>query len=855
VICTLLNKTKNKTSFPAMKIKSLIRKKAFWMLVLPCISLFLMIDRSPLIPEKAPITGELAKTARDNAKALADALAAQRSFIDLSFDEEDVVAISAATSHLFDNINVALGYSPSFVQLAATTKIDLSLFSLYVNTSCEIELENTQSQLQACRLGDLYLPGFVVKPILNAGVWLIFDAEVSATLNSMIAGLRFEDRKLLLSASKSVDLRQRVSRSLSNASDLAEVAMSNDIPAPEITQVYLSELYKNDFTGQSLSLPVSQLAQLAAVRTLESDVHEENNAMIWALAIRFGGSHFAHLAEISEPQTQLGVTLNGREDLALHFLYSAILELVGNEALSFNIGELKEVLDSGKGGSGFSFVDLAADESGIAFSKQLTGSENDAIRSQTLLANAKSERVFFPLTHDLPEGFSESAFARVFTSVNSDKYKIMEQNIDARISSLPIHSNNKQAQIQIAKGPELPNVTPVTRGEWLQIDTHTHSKHSDGMFSIDEIAKQAATYGCDAIAITDHGDSNLSSVLSKTYFDDVARVNGKYNNMTVLAGFEWNIPPFGGKEHATVLFGQSAGDLQKLAEFRQEHDHYRERSFRHLNTKSALKWLQTYSQRATTQPVLIYNHPSRKVKSLDENLSDLSEWMQVSDLFIGVSGAPGHQAKRGKNNGSYEEVMRTVNGWDRVTSDIGGVWDTMLQNGYRVLGARADSDFHNTKMDYWPCQFSSTHIYSRSTQAADILHALRAGNTWAQHGHFVNTLDFYLSSEGRQVRPGDNLQATENGSATLTVRVRLNREDWQGFPTSLDELNLIVVQDNRVLPIALLPNAQISGNTIEVQMPMQITPALKAIRLQGRSIQSGLHDYQFMSNPIFFTEN
>ena len=58
-------------------------------------------------------------------------------------------------------------------------------------------------------------------------------------------------------------------------------------------------------------------------------------------------------------------TLSGRGDLSLHFLYSVILEQVGKENIGLSIGELKELLDSNEGGSGFSFADLAADKAGI----------------------------------------------------------------------------------------------------------------------------------------------------------------------------------------------------------------------------------------------------------------------------------------------------------------------------------------------------------------------------------------------------------------------------------------------------------------------------------------------------------
>jgi hypothetical protein len=324
--------------------------------------------------------------------------------------------------------------------------------------------------------------------------------------------------------------------------------------------------------------------------------------------------------------------------------------------------------------------------------------------------------------------------------------------------------------------------------------------------------------------------------------------------MTVLAGLEWNIPPFNGREHATVLFGQTPRELEALAQFRRQYDQYRQRSVRHLDITQAMQWLDDFTKNAPTKPVLIYNHPSRKDFSLDENYFDLSRWLQLSDAFIGISGAPGHQAKRGKENGSYAGFWRTVNGFDRVANDIGGVWDELLQSGYRVLGARANSDFHNLKMDYWPCQFSTTHVFSRSNSAEDVIHALRAGRTWAQHGQFINDIDFNIEHGANTVYAGDFVELDESELVTLKLSITLNETDWEGYPASLDEVTLIMVQTSGTSTRYLLPLAKKVGSKIEVQMPMQLSSDFRAIRLQGRSIQSGLHDYQFITNPIFFRE-
>ena len=85
--------------------------------------------------------------------------------------------------------------------------------------------------------------------------------------------------------------------------------------------------------------------------------------------------------------------------------------------------------------------------------------------------------------------------------------------------------------------------------------------------------------------------------------------------------------------------------------------------------------------------MVIYNHPSRKDWQQQENEHDFTYWRNFTDLVIGFSGAPGHQKKRSDNNGSYELHLKTINGWDPSIENVGGEWDRLLQQGYKIWAA------------------------------------------------------------------------------------------------------------------------------------------------------------------------
>ncbi|MGZ0654294.1 hypothetical protein ACWPKO_18320 [Coraliomargarita sp. W4R53] len=95
-------------------------------------------------------------------------------------------------------------------------------------------------------------------------------------------------------------------------------------------------------------------------------------------------------------------SLQGRHDLALHFALSAgYCESLGSEWAK-SLGILKENMDARRGGSGFSFVDLAADFAGVEFALRLQDGRLDLkdlsqIQINDLLPNLEGlEEGIFP---------------------------------------------------------------------------------------------------------------------------------------------------------------------------------------------------------------------------------------------------------------------------------------------------------------------------------------------------------------------------------------------------------------------------------------------------------------------------
>lgn len=128
-----------------------------------------------------------------------------------------------------------------------------------------------------------------------------------------------------------------------------------------------------------------------------------------------------------------------RIDIPQHFIASALLVAVNNSAvLAEKMGEDKELGDAERG-SGFSFIDLAADRTGSHFGKLATSDSKRARKLQERMANVKHYADIIPELLDLPEHMDDTAFKARFQKIGSPEYQAMIEEIDRRIGQLAIY--------------------------------------------------------------------------------------------------------------------------------------------------------------------------------------------------------------------------------------------------------------------------------------------------------------------------------------------------------------------------------------------------------------------------------
>ncbi|RCW71681.1 hypothetical protein [Pseudorhodoferax soli] len=169
---------------------------------------------------------------------------------------------------------------------------------------------------------------------------------------------------------------------------------------------------------------------------------QEQRAALLVLAFYVNGKGLAAIAPAAAdgpaPRPQR-VQLAGRGDLAQHFSVSAALAAVAGTPLADAVGLYKELDDAGAGGSGFSFVDLAADRAGARLGALAVGPAAAQERLQRRVAAGLTEQDLLPSVRDLPEFLPQPMFQKRYGEPGSPAYKRMQADIERRIGALALY--------------------------------------------------------------------------------------------------------------------------------------------------------------------------------------------------------------------------------------------------------------------------------------------------------------------------------------------------------------------------------------------------------------------------------
>jgi hypothetical protein len=192
----------------------------------------------------------------------------------------------------------------------------------------------------------------------------------------------------------------------------------------------LTEFYVNRAAKAAAKLP-PEVAADAFLLGLGIGLNDAN----WVRSTPSFGAFCRQIESNDEFSTRVNLigkpTLGKRHDLALHYMLSAALTVHFGSAAAEKAGLLKEV-DDAEGKSGFSFIDLTADLSGIAFA--------EAVRNKKIkfaqLSDVFPTDNYLPKFDDLQENIPYKDFEKNFGSLDDPRFQKELQKLKNRVKEL-----------------------------------------------------------------------------------------------------------------------------------------------------------------------------------------------------------------------------------------------------------------------------------------------------------------------------------------------------------------------------------------------------------------------------------
>lgn len=418
-------------------MRALLRLSILLLLGIPALlaaSVYLAIDRTPLVVNPVVFTPAHIERARrllerNDPRTMRPGVL--RTIV-VSQEDLDLTANYLAGRYARGASRVVLQDGSATVR--ASFPLPAALANAYVNLDASFRETDSLPQVEQFRIGSLRLPAFLCDWLLHRGLRRLQAGRDYLAAADVVKEVRARNGFLMVHFAWSEAAPGHLQAALVNADEQAR------------WKAYQARLVELTSAGAGRRvMPLDQLLvpllQLAAQRGGGAASAAENRSALIVLAFYVNGKGLAALVPSAAdwPAARRHVvTLAGRTDFPQHFTISAALAATAGSPLADAVGLYKE-LDDARGGSGFSFNDIAADRAGTRLGELAVGGGDAAARLRRELARGMREADLMPDVRDLPEFLTQAEFKRRYGGVGQPAYGKVVAEIERRIAALPLY--------------------------------------------------------------------------------------------------------------------------------------------------------------------------------------------------------------------------------------------------------------------------------------------------------------------------------------------------------------------------------------------------------------------------------
>lgn len=410
------------------------------LLVLPVLVLLvtgtvvlLTLDSEPTVQSDLMLTREDIQRAKQIIDVNPEDLSSALKTLELTEKDLNIAANHLLDRHIDSATQVTLNHDG--LNFKTSVKLNNRYLNRFLNVQFDVYKKNRHAAIKNFSIGRLAIPDAFAAKMIALTIRYSPLKKYYRLVSTHIEKIQVHPDKLTITYFLDHDAYQKARGLVSYQGDNATLSLY---------QRKLVEVINHHDRGWLLSLAeiMQPLFQLAYQRSTPDNAIEENKNVIFIVSAYVNKRQWqsllpGYLPDLSAPL--LPVYMYKRTDMAQHFMGSAALASLGSSYLANMLGLKKELHDAHGGGSGFSFIDLAADRAGMYFGKMATSSPANARKIQKAMSNIDGYSAFMPDVRDLPEKIEAKELAKQYDSINSPAAQAILKQIDTRIEACPIY--------------------------------------------------------------------------------------------------------------------------------------------------------------------------------------------------------------------------------------------------------------------------------------------------------------------------------------------------------------------------------------------------------------------------------